>query len=268
MTGAGPKVALVTGAARGLGLAMAAGLAEAGCAVVACDIDGDEPGLLRRSRELAGAGRHLHPIACDVTDPAACRAAFDEAVQRFGAVDILVNNAAIGMERITPYIHANPFRFYEIEEEFWRRVLDVNVMGMFRMSKLAAPAMVARGWGRIINVTTGLGTMQKAGFAPYGPSKAAIEAATGAWSKELAGTGVTANVLIPGGPADTRMIPPEDMADRARLVQPERMVPPLRWLVSADADPVTGRRYQARLWPPDRPAAEAARLAGADIAWA
>lgn len=268
MTGAAPRVALVTGAARGLGRAMAVGLATAGCAVAACDVDADDPELVRLARDLAEAGRRLHPVVCDVTDPSSCRAAVEETVGRFGPVGILVNNAAIGMERITPHIHDNPFKFHEIEESFWQRVLDVNVLGMFRMTKLVAPGMVARGWGRIINVTTSLTTMQKAGFTPYGPSKAAIEAATGAWAKELAGTGVTANVLIPGGPADTRMIPPEDMPDRARLVPPDRMVPPLLWLVSTEADAVSGRRHQARLWPADRPADEAARLAGADIAWA
>jgi 3-oxoacyl-[acyl-carrier protein] reductase len=136
------------------------------------------------------------------------------------------------------------------------------------MTKLVAPDMVVRGWGRIVNVTTSLTTMLKAGLSPYGPSKAAIEAASSIWSKELAGTGVTVNVLVPGGPADTRMIPPEDMADRDKLVRPEAMVPPLLWLVSTDADAVTGRRYQAKLWTPDIPAREAEKAAGANAAWA
>lgn len=268
MSGQQTRVALVTGAARGLGLAMASGLAAAGHRVIACDVDATEPDLLVRSRDLSERGRVLEPMACDVTDSAACAALFEHIQDRFGAVEILVNNAAIGMELITPHIHANPYRFYEIDEAFWRRVLDVNVLGMFRLSRLATPAMVSAGWGRIVNITTGLGTMQKAGFAPYGPSKAAIEAATGAWAKELAGSGVTANVLIPGGPADTRMIPQEDVADRASLVRPEQMVPPLLWLASDASSTTTGRRYQARLWPTDCPPAEAERLAGANIAWA
>jgi 3-oxoacyl-[acyl-carrier protein] reductase len=147
-------------------------------------------------------------------------------------------------------------------------VIDINLLGMFRMTKLVVPYQVARGWGRIINVTTGLTTMLKAGFSPYGPSKAAIEAASSIWSKELAGTGVTVNVLIPGGPADTRMIPHEDMSAREMLVRPEAMVPPLLWLVSNDADGVTGRRYQAKLWSSDAAVQEAEKVAGAKIAWA
>ncbi len=80
--------------------------------------------------------------------------------------------------------------------------------------------------------------------------------------------GVTVNVLIPGGPADTRMIPVEDAGDRTALIRPEAMVPPLLWLVSSAADQVTGRRFIAKLWRSDLPAEEAAETAGSMAAWA
>jgi len=179
-----------------------------------------------------------------------------------------VNNAAIGMEVVTPNIHANPYKFYELDESFWRKVVDINLLGTFRMAKLVTPHQVGRRWGRIVNVTTSLTTMLKSGFSPYGPSKAGIEAASSIWSKELAGTGVTVNVLVPGGPADTRMIPQADIPDREKLVRPEAMVPPLLWLVSPAADAVTGRRYQAKLWRADIPANQAEQAAGAPAAWA
>ena len=261
------KVALITGAARGLGRAMALGLANAGYIVAACDLPASAAELAALADEAARNGGTVHAVHCDVTNSDQCGAAVDDVNKRFGSVDILVNDAAIGMEVITPRIHDNPYKFYEIDEAFWRKVLDINMLGTFRMSKLVTPQMVARGWGRIVNVTTSLTTMLKAGFSPYGPSKAAIEAASSIWAKELAGTGVTVNVLVPGGPADTRMIPPEDMADRAKLVRPDAMVPPLLWLLSAEADAVTGRRYQAKLWRADRPAAEAEKAAGAAAAW-
>jgi 3-oxoacyl-[acyl-carrier protein] reductase len=263
-----PKVALVTGAARGLGRAMALGLARAGYSVAACDLPASAAELSMLATEAEAHNAMIHPVHCDVTDSARCSEAVAEVREQLGGIDILVNDAAIGMEVITPHIHDNPYKFYEIDEAFWRRVLDINMLGTFRMTKLVAPDMVVRGWGRIVNVTTSLTTMLKAGFSPYGPSKAAIEAASSIWSKELAGTGVTVNVLVPGGPADTRMIPPEDMADRDKLVRPEAMVPPLLWLVSTDADAVTGRRYQAKLWTPDIPAREAEKAAGANAAWA
>ncbi|HUC49761.1 MAG TPA: SDR family oxidoreductase [Xanthobacteraceae bacterium] len=261
------KVALVTGAARGLGRAMALGLAKAGHVVAACDLPSSAAELQTLAGEALPNGALLHPLHCDVTDTDQCRAAVADVRKNFGAVDILVNDAAIGMEVVTPHIHDNPFKFYEIEESFWRRVLDINMLGTFRMTKLVAPQMVARGWGRVINITTSLTTMIKAGFSPYGPSKAAIESASAIWSKELAGTGVTVNVLIPGAPANTRMIPEEDVAARDQLVQPDAMVPPLLWLVSRDADRVTGRRYQAKLWSPDLPAEKAEQIAGANVAW-
>ena len=265
---ADPKVALVTGAARGLGRAMTLGLVKAGYAVAGCDLPSSSAELASLTDEARSNVGVFHPVCCDVTDSEQCRAAVEEVRTKFGAVDILVNDAAIGMEVITPVIHNNPYKFYEIEESFWEQVFDINLMGTFRMAKLVAPLQVKRGWGRIINVTTSLTTMVKIGFSPYGPSKAAIEAASSIWSKELAGTGVTVNVLIPGGPANTRMIPPEDMAERDKLVQPQQMVPPLLWLVSTAADRVTGRRYQAKLWSPDVPAEVAERTAGANVAWA
>jgi 3-oxoacyl-[acyl-carrier protein] reductase len=246
---------------------MALGLADAGYVVAACDLlssSAEMTTLVEQANPKRGV---LHPVYCDVTDADNCRAAVDEVRARFGAIDILVNDAGIGMEVLTPHIHDNPFKFYEVDETFWRRVLDINLLGTFRMTKLIVPHQVNRGWGRIINVTTSLTTMLKAGFSPYGPSKAAIEAASAIWSKELAGTGVTVNVLIPGGPANTRMIPPDDMAARDRLVQPEAMVPPLLWLVSADADHVTGRRYQAKLWSPELSVQQAEKAAGANVAW-
>src|SRR5262249_14727286 len=154
-----------------------------------------------------------------------------------------------------------PLKFYDIEESFWRRLLDINVLGPMRTGKILAPKLAARGFGRIVNVTTSLTTMIKKGFAPYGPSKAALEAMSAIWAQELAGTGVTVNVLVPGGPADTRMIPVEDTPDRATLVAPERMVPPLLWLVSDAASGVTGRRFIAKFWDPDLAPEQAAQKA-------
>src|SRR5258707_15287843 len=96
--------------------------------------------------------------------------------------------------------------------------------------------------------------MMMEGFSPYGPSKAALEAATVVWAKDLAGTGVTVNALAPGGPANTRMIPSTEVADRATLIQPEVLIAPIAWLMSPRSDGVTARRIIAQEW-------DAARLA-------
>lgn len=262
------KIVFVTGAARGLGRAMCLGLAADGHRVAALDLADSLTELNQLVNDSGVESGSILPMHGDITDFEACSVAVEKVRSTFGGIDVLVNNAAIGMEQVTPTIHANPLKFYEIEESFWSRVVDINLLGTFRMTKLVTPHLIAQGWGRIINVTTSLTTMLKPGFAPYGPSKAGIEAASAIWSKELIGTGVTVNVLVPGGPADTRMIPPEDEGDRTRLVRPDAMVPPLLWLISSAADQFSGRRYQAKLWSADLPIAEAERNAGAQVAWA
>lgn len=262
MTKSAGKVVLVTGGTGGLGAAMCKGLAEAGHRVVAGT----------RAEAIAplhndGAGQ-IQTIQCDLTDPRMCRAAVDHIVNVFGSIDVLVNNAAVGMDVARASTGNRRVPFYEAGESLWQSMMDVNVVATFRMAQLVLRHQLARGWGRIINVTTGLVTMQKEGYAPYGPSKAAVEAASVIWAKELKGTGVTVNVLTPGGPANTRAISSDDFPDRSVLIQPDAMVAPLLWLVSPAADTVTGRRYQAKLWRPELSVAEAEAAAGAAAGWA
>jgi 3-oxoacyl-[acyl-carrier protein] reductase len=127
--------------------------------------------------------------------------------------------------------------------------------------------MVAKGWGRIVNVTTKLDTMNRAGTHPYGATKAALEMATEVWAKETEGTGLTVNIVNPGAGANTPGMA-EEMREMsrtgraARLVEPEEMVPPLLWVVSREADRVNGWRFDANLWDASLPPAEAARRAG------
>jgi NAD(P)-dependent dehydrogenase (short-subunit alcohol dehydrogenase family) len=127
--------------------------------------------------------------------------------------------------------------------------------------------MMRQGWGRVVNVTTSLGTMLNAGSPTYGPSKAALEALSAIMAKDLNGTGVTVNVLVPGGVTNTPMISGEAGFDRTKLIQPEVMMPPLLWLVSDAAGKVTGRRFLGVHWDPALPHGQAAERAGAPVAW-
>jgi NAD(P)-dependent dehydrogenase (short-subunit alcohol dehydrogenase family) len=127
--------------------------------------------------------------------------------------------------------------------------------------------MMRQKWGRIVNVTTSLGTMIRDGSPTYGPSKAALEAFSAIMAKDLAGTGVTVNVLVPGGMTNTGMIPDEAGYDRAELIQPDVMAPPLNWLVSDAAATVTGQRFLGVHWDAALPPEEAAAKAGAPVAW-
>jgi len=267
MNGLEGKTAVVTGGGQGMGRAMALGLLRAGARVGAADLDG--PALARVAADAREAGKEkaLLTVVADLTQDASAERVVKQAVETFGRLDILVNNAGIGQETIRRDFFRAPVRFWEVEPAQWRRVIEVNTNAQYLMARAAAPHMIERRWGRIINVTTSLDTMIRGGFAPYGPSKAANEAHVAIMAQDLEGTGVTANVLVPGGPTNTRMIPDETGIDRAALIQPEIMVPPLLWLASEASDGVTGRRFIAALWDAGLAPAQAATSAGAPAAW-
>jgi 3-oxoacyl-[acyl-carrier protein] reductase len=135
------------------------------------------------------------------------------------------------------------------------------------LSRALVHDMMRQHWGRIVNITTSLGTMIREGSPTYGPSKAALEAFSAIMAKDLAGTGVTVNVLVPGGVTNTSMVPLEAGYDRAEMIQPAVMAPPLNWLVSDAAAGVTGRRFLAVHWDASLPPEEAAAKAGDPVAW-
>jgi NAD(P)-dependent dehydrogenase (short-subunit alcohol dehydrogenase family) len=260
---------IVTGGVRGLGRAMTFGLAKAGVAVAVAELPSSRAEIaefvaLARTQGLADK---VHAIDCDVTRWEDCRAAVENAAAKFGAVHGLVNNAGLGMQHIGHVMVGARKKFHEVDADTWRRSIDVNLNGPFMMAKAIAPVLVAQGWGRIVNIQTSNFTMVMEGFSPYGPSKAALEAATVIWAKDLAGTGVTVNALAPGGPANTRMIPTEEVADRSTLIQPEVMVAPIAWLMSPRSDGVTGRRIIAKEWDAARLASEPAERIGAPAGW-
>jgi NAD(P)-dependent dehydrogenase (short-subunit alcohol dehydrogenase family) len=121
--------------------------------------------------------------------------------------------------------------------------------------------------GRIVNIETSSFTMMMDGFSPYGPSKAALESATVIWAKDLATTGVTVNALLPGGPANTRMIPDTEVSDRTSLIQPQVMDAPIVWLLSSQSDGVTSRRVVAKDWDEKRLLSEAPGNVGLPAGW-
>src|SRR5216683_4493808 len=157
--------------------------------------------------------------------------------------------------------------FWQVSDEIIDNVIATNVLAADRLSRRVAAAMVDSGWGRIVNVTTKLDTMNRAGTHPYGASKAALEMATEVWAKEAEGTGLTINIVNPGAGANTPGMA-EEMREMSRdgraprLVEPEEMVPPLLYVVSREADRVNGYRFDANAWDPALPPAEAAKRAG------
>jgi len=261
------RVAIVTGAASGIGRAMTLGLLSGGIDVAAVDKEPvwlDELKAAASGRSFSGA---LQTIRADLTDPASFETIVSTVLGASGRIDVLINNAGIGQASIRADRRRSPIRFWEITPEQWSRFVAVNATAPLMMARAVVPHMLRAKRGRIVTVTTSLGTMLREGYILYGASKAAAEAATAIMSADLAGTGVTANVLVPGGMTDTRIIADGAVADRSRLLRPEIMAPPLLWLISDEAAQVTGRRYLAVHWDTSLPPAEAAEKCGAPIAW-
>jgi 3-oxoacyl-[acyl-carrier protein] reductase len=262
-------VAIVTGGVRGLGRAMTLALTRSGARVAMLDLPASaaESSKLISFADNEGLQDRLLFLQCDVTQAGQCIDAVKKTIERFGALHGLVNNAGIGMQDIGNVLVGKRKPFYEVEVDAWRRAIDVNVNGPFNMAKAVAPHLVRQSWGRIVNIETSSYTMMMEGFSPYGPSKAALESATVVWSKDLAGTGVTVNALAPGGPANTRMIPYSEVTDRSTLVQPEAMMAPIVWLMSARSNGVTGRRIIAKEWDAERLQREPADTVGVPAGW-
>ena len=261
------KVAIVSGAGGGLGRAMTLALVEAGARIAAVDANrGLAERIARDAGDVAGEDRVV-AICRDLRDPDSCAAIVDETLAAFGSIDAVINNAGIGMATIRENFWADNVKFWDVPTDKWQAVFDINAKAPFMLAREAVPHMIARGWGRIVNVTTSLDTMIRPAWTPYGPSKAALEASSANWAGDLEGTGVTVNVLIPGGPADTPFVPISSQPDRSRLVRPERMASPIRWLLSSASDGINGRRFVANDWDPGLPAEVAAEQASAPVAW-
>ena len=236
------KVTIITGAGSsiGLGHAMAASLVRAGARVAMLDIDASS---LEESvgdiRAIGGEDCAL-PIVADITVPDGVTEAVEKSIRGLGGLHILINNAGVWV----------PQSFRDVSIETWNRVRAVNLDGAFYMARAVVGHMTTQGWGRIIGVTTSLGSMWSEGGTTYGTSKAGHEALVSVMARELHGTGVTANVLVPGGNTYTNMTahvltgesPP------AEMIQADVMQAPIRWLASDASGDFTGRRIVAYHW--------------------
>jgi 3-oxoacyl-[acyl-carrier protein] reductase len=245
------RVVLITGGSRGLGREMALALAEAGARLCITGAT-PTPELDRTAADLAaltGAGNVL-AHAFDVANPQAAEAAVAACVGRFGRIDMLVNNAGRGMRLISETFNKEPAKFWEADADAWRAIVDINANGPFLMARAAVPHMLAQGFGKIVNISTSDQTMVRRGYAPYGPSKAFLEAASRVWAQDLAGTGVDVNVLLPGGATDTDLLPPSPDKKGAdgNLLSPAVMRAAILWLASDASNGCTGGRYIGRLW--------------------
>jgi 3-oxoacyl-[acyl-carrier protein] reductase len=261
------KAAIVTGAARGLGRAMSLGLLQAGANVVAVDVEGAPFDSLMEEAGRSNPEAVLMPHRADVTLGTSAEQIVRATLRRFGRLDILVNNAGINLESIAEPGAELPEKFWQIAPADFRRITEVNAIAPFLLARVAVIPMLKQGWGRIVHISTSLDTMFRPGMMPYGGSKAAMEAHSSAMAADLAGTGVTLNVLVPGGMVNTRMTSYAAKRYGGRLFGPDVMIDPLLWLTSDDANEYSGRRIIAALWDANAPVSESLEKAGAPIAW-
>jgi NAD(P)-dependent dehydrogenase (short-subunit alcohol dehydrogenase family) len=233
---------LVTGGTSGLGRAMAEALSNAGARVALTGRD-----LARAEAVAAQVGAGAVGLALDVRDETSVQAVVAEAYQRLGEVDVLVNNAGIGMRTVNPRFLTEPQPFWEVSPSGFREVMETKVTGSFLVARAIVPRMLAKGGGRVITISMNEQTMTRQGFVPYGPSGAAVEATSRVMAADLAGTSVTVNILLPGGASKTGMIPDNVSTEvRAGLLDPAIMGPPIVWLASDEANGVHDQRIIAK----------------------
>jgi NAD(P)-dependent dehydrogenase (short-subunit alcohol dehydrogenase family) len=235
---------LVTGSTDGLGLAMAQALLTAGATVA---VNGrDSARVAAGADRLGGPAAGAHPVPFSVRDEDAVAAGVQAAADALGGLDVLVNNAGLGMRTVNPRFTTDPQPFWEVSPDGFRAVIDTNLTGYFLVARAAVGVLRDSPSGRIVNVSMNHATMRRPGFVPYGPSRAGAEALSLIMTADLAEVGIAVNQLLPGGATATGMIPDGvTEAARARLLQPEIMGPPIVWLCSARAEGVRGERIVA-----------------------
>jgi NAD(P)-dependent dehydrogenase (short-subunit alcohol dehydrogenase family) len=233
------RVALVTGASRGIGRAIALALGAAGAAVACCARSREQ--VEETADRLRGRGGRAGGFTLDVTQAPEIGRAVCEVEAAFGPVDILVNNAGITFEKKT----------IEVTDEEWECVLATNLTSMFRLARAVAPGMIARGGGKIINIGSMYGALGVPRYAAYCASKAAVEALTRSLGAEWARHGIQVNCLAPG--YMNTDIPRQAMADEKkrtlflskvparRIGEPEEAGPLAVYLASAASDFMTGQ---------------------------
>ncbi|MGO0306566.1 3-oxoacyl-ACP reductase FabG [Endozoicomonas acroporae] len=230
------KVALVTGASRGIGKAIASALGKAGAIVIGTATS--ESGAAAITDALQAEGIQGQGMALNVTSADECQAVLKVICAEYGAPLILINNAGITRDNI----------LMRMKEEEWDDVIDTNLSSIFRMSKAVLRGMTKARWGRIVNISSVVGSMGNQGQANYAAAKAGIEGFTRAMAREVGSRSITVNTVAPGFIETdmTRALPEEQQSfllgqiPLARLGQPEEIAAAVAFLVSEPAGYITG----------------------------
>jgi gluconate 5-dehydrogenase len=230
---------LITGGTSGLGLAMARALVADEHRVAITGRTAERARTV--AAELPGS---VEGIGMDVRDPDSVHAGRERVLEALGGLDVLINNAGIGMRTVNPRFLTEPQPFWAVPVSGFRDVIDTNLTGYFVVATAFVHDLLAAPAGRIINVTMNHSTMRRAGFVPYGPSRAGAESLSRIMAADLADTTVRVNLLLPGGATATGMIP-DHVADTSALLPADVMAEPVRWLCSPAAADVHDERIVA-----------------------
>ncbi|CAH0303626.1 MULTISPECIES: SDR family NAD(P)-dependent oxidoreductase [Priestia] len=237
---------LVTGASSGLGFSMAEALLQAGATVALASRVGTK--LDQAVEKLKLEGYSAVGIPLDVRSEQSVNNAVEWVKREWGKLDVLINNAGIGMRTVNPRFLVEPQPFFKVTAEGFRDLIDTNLTGYFLVARGFASLMMEQGHGRIINISMNHETMKRKGFVPYGPSRAATESLSYIMAEDLKEYGIMVNMLLPGGATTTGMIPNEvrkEIESKFQLLDPRVMAEPIVFLASAAAEGITGERIVA-----------------------
>jgi NAD(P)-dependent dehydrogenase (short-subunit alcohol dehydrogenase family) len=230
---------LVTGGTSGLGKAMAVALVSSGARVALTSREGTHA-------QAAAADIGAVGVELDVRAERSVQRGIESVYEQLGGLDVLVSNAGIGMRTVNARFMTDPQPFWAVSPDGFRDVIETKMTGSFLVARAVAPRMIAAGGGRIVMISMSEQTMTRRGFVPYGPAGAGVEALARVMAADLAETPVTVNILLPGGPTATGMVPDEVPVEvRKRLLAPEVMGPPIVWLCSTQASGVHDQRILA-----------------------
>jgi NAD(P)-dependent dehydrogenase (short-subunit alcohol dehydrogenase family) len=236
--------AVVTGASFGLGRAMAASLLEAGAEVALASRPGNR--LEYTYSTLKGKGLLVHKLEMDVRNEESVKAAASWVRKNWDHLDLVVNNADIGMITVNPRFLPEPRPFFEVPSVKFKDVFDTNVLGYFLVSSVFSRLFMEQKKGRFVNISINRQTMTRNGFVPYGPSRAASEAMSYVMAEDLRPYGITVNILLPGGLVLTGMVPEDFPEERKRgALNAEIMGAPIVFLASNESEGLTGQRIVA-----------------------